>query len=82
MGVKKFINSTLEAFNLGNFEINGKKKSLKTLLLKLKKKRVKILKELKEEQKEEKVKELKEELELVTLHITKGKKKLETLKKS
>jgi len=79
MGVKKFVRGVLKSLNLQDFKIKGKKKSLKTLLLKLKKKRVKILKELKEEPKKADADELKDELELLTLHIRKAKKKLNSL---
>ncbi len=58
------------------------KKILKTLLDKLKKKRVKILRELEFESDQEKRVIIKEELELMTFHIEKGKKKLTELKNS
>lgn len=82
MGVKKFIQKVLESLKITDFEITSKKKSLKALLSKLKKKRVDILRELQKESSTKNINELKEELELVTFHITKGKKRLEELKKS
>ena len=82
MGVKKFINSVLESLNMKNFELKSKKKSLKTLLSKLKKRRVKILSELEYETDQEKRALIKEELDLITFHIEKGKKKLNKLKES
>ena len=80
MGVKKFITSVLKSLNMKSFELQSKKKSLKTLLAKLKKRRVKILSELEFETNQEKRKPIKEELELITFHIEKGKKKLNKLK--
>ncbi len=80
MGVKKFITGVLESLNMKSFELQSKKKSLKTLLTKLKKRRVKILSELEFETDQEKRIPIKEELELITLHIEKGKKKLNKLK--
>ena len=80
MGVKKFIQSVLDSLHMESFELQSKKKSLKTLLTKLKKRRVKILSELEFETNQEKRKPIKEELELITFHIEKGKKKLNKLK--
>ena len=80
MGVKKFIQSVLESLHMKSFELQSKKKSLKTLLAKLKKRRVKILSELEFETNQEKRIPIKEELELITFHIEKGKKKLNKLK--
>ena len=82
MGVKKFIQSVLESLNMKNFELAGKKKSLKTLLQKLKKRRVQILSELEFETNQEKRDLSKEELSLITFHIKKGKEKLNELKNS
>ena len=80
MGVKKFIHDVLESLNMKSFELQSKKKSLKTLLAKLKKRRVKILSELEFETNQEKRALIKEELKLITFHIEKGKKKLNKLK--
>ncbi len=80
MGVKKFIHNVLKSLNMEDFELKSKKKSLKTLLQKLKKKRVKILSELEFESNQAKRVIIKEELELITFHIKKGKKKLSNLK--
>ena len=82
MGVKKFIQSVLESLNMKNFELVGKKKSLKKLLQKLKKRRVQILSELEFETNQEKRDLIKEELSLITFHIKKGKEKLNELKNS
>ena len=82
MGIKKFIRKALESLNMKSFEQTGKKKSLKTLLSKLKKRRVKILKELEFASNQDKREKIKEELEIVTFHITKGKEKLAELTKS
>ena len=82
MGVKKFINSVLKSLNMESFELKSKKKSLKTLLTKLKKRRVKILSELEYEMDQEKRVLIKEELGLITFHIEKGKKRLNKLRES
>ena len=82
MGVKKFIQNVLESLNMESFEILGKKKSLKKLLQKLKKRRVQILSELEFETNQEKRELIKEELKLISLHIKKGKEKLNELKTS
>lgn len=82
MSVKKFIHKVLESLNIDSFELKSKKKSLKTLLRKLKTKRVKILQELEYEKDKEKRDIIKEELDLITFHIEKGKKKLNKLKNS
>ncbi len=80
MGVNKFIQNVLKSLNMKNFELKSKKKSLKTLLTKLKKKRVQMLQELEFESDQEKRALIKEELELITFHLEKGKKKLMELK--
>lgn len=82
MGVKKFIQSVLDSLDLKNFELKSKKKSLKTLLSKLKKRRVKILKELKDNHTQKEIDELNEKLALISIHIKNGKEKLNSLKKS
>ena len=81
MGINKFIKSVIGALNLKDFELKSKKKSLKTLLCKLKKHRVKILKELKKEKSKKEILELNEELELISVHIKNGKERLNALKK-
>ena len=80
MGVKKFIHNVLESLNMDDFELKSKKKSLKTLLRKLKKRRVKLLRELEFQSNQDKRVPIKEELEIITFHIKKGKKKLLDLK--
>lgn len=79
MGAKKLIKNIAEFLQLTNFTFSGKKKSLKDLLVKLKKKRVKVLKELKKEPNAEDEKKLQDELELLSFHIGKAKKKLSSL---
>jgi seryl-tRNA synthetase len=81
MSVKKFLKKVFKSLNMDSFEFNGKKKSLKTLLNKLKKRRVKILKQLKTEKKKKIVDELQEECDLLNMHIKNGKKKFNELKK-
>lgn len=82
MSVKNFIHTVLESLNIDSFELKSKRKSLKTLLAKLKRKRVKVLQELEYEKDREKREIIKEELDLITFHIEKGKKKLNKLKNS
>ena len=81
MSVKKFIKKVFKSLDMKTFEFNGKRKSLKTLLSKLKKRRVKILKKLKTEIKQNKKDELQEECDLINIHIKNGKKKFNELKK-
>jgi chromosome segregation ATPase len=81
MGIKKFIRAAIEALDISDFEIKGKKKSLKSLLKKLKQRRVELLKEIKNPS-QKPLKELQDELELLNLHIKKGKEKLNELKES
>ena len=81
MGVKKFIKKVFKSLDMKSFEFNGKKKSLKTLLNKLKKRRVKILKQLKTEKKQKVVDALQEECDLINMHIKNGKKKFNELTK-
>jgi len=79
MGVKKFIKNVIENIGIANFELKNKKKSLKELLIKLKQKRVAVLKELKNDLDEKEEQRLQEELELLSLHIRKAKKRLNSL---
>lgn len=81
MSIKNFVNSVIETLGLENFELSGKKKSVKKLLKKLKKRRLKILKSLKDESNREKYNELLEELDIITLQIQKGKEILNKLNK-
>ena len=78
MGIKKFIRKALETLDISDFEIKGKKRSLKSLLKKLKQKRLELLKEIKEPS-QKPLKELQDELELLNFHIKKGKEKLNEL---
>jgi gamma-glutamyl phosphate reductase len=79
MGVKKFIHNVIESLSLSEFKLKGKRKSLKTLLQKLKKRRVKILKAMRDDIECEREQELSQELEIVSFHIAKAKKKLASL---
>jgi len=80
MGIKKFVKTVLDSLDMKAFEFKSKKKSMKTLLRKLKKKRVSVLKELEFTSDQEKRAIIKEELHLITFHIEKAKKKLIELK--
>jgi hypothetical protein len=79
MRAKRLIQKISDFLNLANFTLSGKKRALKELLQKLKEKRIALLKELKEELPAEEEKRLREELELLSLHIAKAKKKIESL---
>ncbi len=79
MSIIKFINRVKESLGLDDFEKSSKKKSIKSLLKKLNKRRENIVKSLKKKVNKKEKKELKEELEIVCLHIKKGKKLLKKL---
>ncbi len=72
MGIKKFIKKVKSTLGLNNYEIEGKKKSLKDLIKKLNRRKKRIKKSLENANKKEK-KDLNEELEIITCHIKKGK---------
>lgn len=76
MGFKKFIKQVKLTLGLDDYEVEGKKKSLKVLLKKLNERKRNIEKSLKNSLE---TKELKEELEIVSLQIKKGKKILNEL---
>lgn len=78
MGIKKFIKKVKSTLGLDDYEIEGKKKSLKDLLKKLNARKKSIRKSLVTADKEKK-KELNEELDIVTCQIKKGKKILHDL---
>ena len=78
MGIKKFIKNVKATLGLKNYEIEGKKRSLKDLLKKLNERKKNIKKSLENANKKEK-KELNEELDIVTCQIKKGKKILHDL---
>ncbi len=79
MGIKKFIKNVKHTLRLNDYEIEGKKKSLKDLLKKLNSRKKSINKSLEATLKKKKKKELEEELEIVTCLIKKGKKILHKL---
>ncbi|BAF72078.1 hypothetical protein [Sulfurovum sp. NBC37-1] len=79
MGVKKFINSVKELLGLEGFEVEGKKKSIRRLLEKLKSKKEMLEKESKKKMGKKESKELKEELTIISLQIKKGEKILARL---
>ena len=76
MGMKKFIERVVGYFNLDDYEVSNKRKSVKKLLKKLKKLRLKLCQEKKQESDQKRIKELEEELSIVSLQIKKGKKLL------
>jgi hypothetical protein len=79
MGIVKFINRVKESLGLEEFEKSSRKKSIKSLLKKLNNRREDIVKSLKKKVTKKEKKELHEELEIVCLHIKKGKKLLKKL---
>jgi hypothetical protein len=68
MGIKKFIKSVTQFLNVEKVKKSSKKKSLKNFIKKLEEKRIQIVNDNK-----------KDELEIIDLHIKKGKKILEKL---
>lgn len=78
MGIKKFIKKVKSTLGLNDYEIEGKKKSLKDLIKKLNNRKKSIKKSLETANKKKK-KELEEELKIVTYQIKKGKKILHDL---
>jgi len=78
MGFKKFIKKVKLTLGLDDYEIEGKKKSLKDLIKKLNARKKSIVTSLSHANKKEK-KELNEELEIITCQIKKGKKILHDL---
>lgn len=72
MGIKKFIKKVKSTLGLTDYEVEGKKKSLKDLIKKLNARKKDIKKSLESANKKE-IKELDEELKIVTCQIKKGK---------
>ncbi len=79
MSIKKFIKKVKHTLGLNDYEIEGKKKSLKDLLKKLNSRKKSINKSREATLKKKKKKELEEELEIVTCLIKKGGKILHKL---
>ncbi len=79
MGIKKFIKKVKHTLGLNDYEIEGKKKSLKDLLKKLNGRKRSINKTLKSSLEKKEKKELEEELKIVSCQIKKGKKILHDL---
>ncbi len=79
MGIKKFINKAKVFLGLDEFNKSSKRKAIKSLLKKLKEKKVKLTKELDKKLDKKELKEKKEELEIISIHITKGEKILKEL---
>lgn len=80
MSVKKFIQSVLSSLNIDEFNDKSKKKSIKTLLKKLKKRRLELYKKIKKETRSTKLAKLNEDLSVVSVLIKKGKKILNDIK--
>jgi fibrillarin-like rRNA methylase len=81
MSPKNFINKVKEYLNLADFEKSSKKKSVKSLLKKLRTKRKEIKQILQDATNPQEIEALTEELEIVCMQIKKGKKILNELKK-
>ncbi len=79
MGIKKFIKNVKHTLGLNDYGIEGKKKSLKDLLKKLRERKRKINKSLEASLGKKEKSELKEELEIISCQIKKGKKILHGL---
>lgn len=73
MGVKKFIKSIKKFLNLGELEVEGKKKSLKLLLKQLNNRKRTVKKQFDSNEDKKEKKELNEELDILTVEIKKGK---------
>lgn len=73
MGVKKFIKSVKKFLNLGNLEVEGKRRSVKELLKQLNKRKRGIKKQFDANRDKKEKKELNEELEILSVEIKKGK---------
>jgi len=74
MSFKKFIKSVITSLELGDYQVEGKKKAIKDLLKKLNKRKSNIKKSLEKTSEKKQQKELKEELEILSFEIKKGKK--------
>lgn len=81
MSPSKFIDKVKEYLHLDDFEKSSKKKSLKSLLKKLRTKRKEIKKMLQDATNPQETEEFQEELDIVCMQIKKGKKILNELKK-
>jgi len=82
MSIKKFIKNVKHTLGLNGYAVEGKKKSLKVLLKKLKERKKSIDRSLKSSLGKKETKELKEELEIVNLQIKKGENILHELYKN
>ncbi len=81
MGIKKFINNVVDFLDLDKFSVEGKKKSIKKLLVKLEKREERLKKIISKEHDKKAKKRLKEELAIAQHQIKKAKKHLVKLSK-
>ncbi len=79
MGIKKFISMVTESLGIEEFNKSSKRKSIKSLLKKLKAKKDTLSKELAKKMDKTATKDKKEELDIITIQIKKGEKILEKL---
>ena len=73
MSFKKFIKSVVTSLKLGDYKVEGKKKSIKDLLKKLLKRKRNVKKLLEKSSDKKEQKGFKEELDILSLEIKKGK---------
>ena len=81
MSFKKFLQNMIDIFNLEPDLEDGRKKSLKELIDKLKAKKKELKKQENTDMDKKAIKEMEEEIEILKLHIKKGKKILKKLSK-
>ncbi len=81
MGIKKFIDDVVDFLELDKFSAEGKKKSIKKLLVKLEEREERLRKIIVKKHGKKIKKKLKEDLAIAQLQIKKAKKHLEKLSK-
>lgn len=79
MKISKFINIVKDYLHIGDFKKSSKKKSIKSLLKKLRTKQKDIKKQIKEEKDKHIIKELQDEIKIIKWQIKKGKELLKIL---
>jgi len=79
MSIKKFISMVTESLGIEKINKSSKRKSIKSLLKKLKAKKDTLSKELAKKTDKAETKDKKEELDIITIQIKKGEKILEKL---
>jgi predicted nucleic acid-binding Zn-ribbon protein len=82
MGIKKFIKSVKDAFDIKVSKKEGKKGKIKELIKELRIKRKEIKEKLKEEKNKNEIENLEEDFQIIKLQIKKSKKILKNLNDS